>query len=58
MFKRHENMPMKSIPPHTPLLSWGLQEYTYCFLFEYKDCGYWVELPRPGDSNMYPQSMF
>ena len=38
----------------------GLQGYTLFFLFLLKniDCGYWLEPPRRGGSNEYPQSMF
>ena len=30
----------------------------FLFLLQNKDCGYSLELPRRGGSNVYPQSMF
>ena len=30
----------------------------FLFLLQNIDCGYSLELPRRGDSNVYPQSMF
>ena len=32
-------------------------ELVFLFLIQYIDCGYWLELPLQGGSNMYPQSM-
>ena len=52
---------------YTPLISQfyiaklGVQGYTYfffLFLLKNIDCGYFLEPPRRGASNMYPQSMF
>ena len=40
--------------------NWGMQGYTYFsyFLLQNIDCGYSLEPPRRGGSNVYPQSMF
>ena len=48
------------LKPHFYIVNWGLQGYTFLFLFLFKniDCGYSLEPPRRGGSNEYPQSMF
>ena len=53
---------MKSIPlePHFYIeKNWGLQGYTYFFLFLLQniDCGYRLETPHRGDSNEHPQAL-
>ena len=35
-----------------------LRQLLFLFLLQNIDCGYWLELPRRGSSNVYPQSMF
>ena len=55
-------MSVQSIPPQNPLLLVKLgYEGVYLFflfLLQNIDCGYSLELPRRGGSNVYPQSMF
>ena len=45
---------------NTPLYPTFMQGFTYFFLFLLQniDCGYSLEPPRQGGSNLYPQSMF
>ena len=55
-------MSMKSIPPENPLLyrKKGFARVYLFFIFLIKniDCGYSLEPPRRGGSNVYPRSMF
>ena len=55
-------MSVKCIPPHTPLLyskSGVCGVYLFfLFLLQNIDCGYSLEPPRRGGSNVYPKSMF
>ena len=51
-------------PGYTPmnptfiLQNWGMQGYTFFLMFfQNKDCGYSLEPPHRGDSNVYPQSI-
>ena len=58
-----EIMSVKYIPAYTPLLyikTGVCRGYTYFFLFLLQniDCGYPLELPRRGGSNVLPQLMF
>ena len=57
-----ENMSVYCIPPYTPLLysKTGVRRGIPIFLFLLQniDCGYSLEPPRRGGSNVYPQSMF
>ena len=59
-----ENMFVKCIPPQTPLLysetgmGYAWVYLFFLFLLQNIDCGYSLELPRRGSSNMYSQSMF
>ena len=48
------------IPPYTPRLYIVKLEFTgvYLFLIQNIDCGYLLEPPRQGGSNLYSQSMF
>ena len=56
-----ENMSVKRIPPHTPLLyrktgiCRGVSIFLiFLFLLQNIDCGYSLEPPRRGGSNVYP----
>ena len=55
-------MSMKSLPPHTPLLyskTGVYRGYLFFLFFVPKiDCGYSLEPPQRGSSNVYPQSIF
>ena len=58
-----ENMSVKCIPPYTPLLyrKTGVRRGIPNFLFFFIQnihCGYSLEPPRQGGSNVYPQCMF
>ena len=58
-----ENMSVKCLPPYTPLLysKTGVYRGIPIFLIfvpKHIDCGYSLEPPRGGGSNVYPQSMF
>ena len=57
-----ENMSVQLYPhePHFYIAKLGSQGYTYfSFIFaQNMDCGYSLEPPRRGGSNVYPQSMF
>ena len=59
-----KNMSVKCIPPLTPLLythgETGVYKGIHFFLFLIQDidCGYSLEPPRRGGSNVYPQFMF
>ena len=54
-----ENISIKCVPPQTPLLYMGYAGVYLFFLFLLQniDCGYSLEPPRRGGSNVYPQSM-
>ena len=57
----HENMTIKFDPlkPHFYIVKLGFTGvYIFLFLLKNIDCGYWLEPPRRGCSNEYPQSMF
>ena len=57
-------MSVKCISPHTPLYFYIVKVgFTgvclfFLFLIQNIDCGYSLELPRRGGSNLYLQSMF
>ena len=55
-----DNISMQGIPPYTPPKLGNARVYIPIFLIFAPniDCGYSLELPRRGGSNMYPQSMF
>ena len=55
--RRYNIDPLK---PHFYVIKLGFTGYTLFFLFLLKniDCGYSLEPPRRGGSNVYPQSMF
>ena len=57
-----ENMSMKCVPPdpHFYIVKLGYAGVYLIFLFLLQniDCGYSLEPPRRGGSNVYPQSMF
>ena len=57
-----ESKPVKCIPPYTPLLyrkiGVGRDRPIFLFLIQNIDCGYSLEPPRKGGSNVYTQSMF
>ena len=57
-----ENKPVKCIPPYNPLLyriiGVGRDRPIFLFLIQNIDCGYSLEPPRQGGSNVYTQSMF
>ena len=54
-------MSVKCLPPYTPLLYRKNWEFAgaylfFLFLLQTIDCGYSLEQPRRGGSNVYPQS--
>ena len=57
-------MSVKCIPPQTfyiEKLGYAgvyLHVVFFLFLLQNIDCGYWLEPPQQGGSNVYPQSMF
>ena len=55
----HENMSVKWIP-HFSIANLGYAGVYqfFSFLLQNIDCGYSLEPPRRGGSNVYPQSMF
>ena len=60
-FTHQENMSVQCIPiiPHfyiVKIVYTGV--YIFLFLLQNIDCGYLLEPPHRGSSNMYPQSMF
>ena len=58
-FLTSRNMYIWFWPPETPLL-YSLQGYLFIFSFLFKnmDCGYLLEPPHRGSSDMFRQSMF
>ena len=58
----HDNMSVKCRPliPHFYIVKLGsIRVYLFfLFLFQNIDCGYLLEPPQQGGSNVYPQSMF
>ena len=57
--QHQENMSVKCIP-HFYIAKLGYVGVYLFFLFLHQniDCGYSLEQPRQGGSNVYPQSMF
>ena len=49
---------VQCIPPCIQLLYSKTGIYLLFILLQNIDCGYFLELPRQGGSNMYPQSLF
>ena len=57
--RKHTYIILTPLNPNFISWNWGLQGYTFFFLFLSKniDCGYSLEPPRRGGSNEYPQSV-